>query len=45
MMCEIMIDKYKKLNSNILTNDELTLRAKEINEKFVELYKEIAKGI
>lgn len=45
MICEIMIDKYKKLNSSRLTDSELTDRAKEIHTKFLELYEEIARGV
>ncbi len=38
MICEIMIEKYQKLTSGILTDKELIAKAKEIYEKFLELY-------
>ncbi len=43
MICEIMIGKYKKLNSNVFTDDELSKSAKDAYDKFIELYEEVGK--
>lgn len=43
MICEIMIERYKKLSSNVFTDKELAANTKESYEKFLELYEEVGK--
>lgn len=41
LMCEIMLGNYKKLSPTKLTNQDLIDNAKNINDKFEQLYKKL----
>jgi len=41
LMCEIMLGDYKKLSPTKLTSQDLINDAKEINDKFKQLYEEL----
>ncbi len=43
MMCEVMIGKYENLSPTKLTDEELVERAKDIYEKFQNLYTSLFK--
>jgi tetratricopeptide (TPR) repeat protein len=41
MMCEVMIGRYKKLAPTVMTDKDLTKRAKEIYREFKTIYEEL----
>ncbi|RUM65766.1 MAG: hypothetical protein DSZ06_04525 [Sulfurospirillum sp.] len=43
MMCEVMIERYQKLNSTVMTDSELKESAKEYYEKFKSIYERFFK--
>ena len=45
MICEIMIESYKKIAPTVLTDEDLIKEAKDYNLKFKKLYDEITSKI